>query len=87
MAATVVVFPVPGPPAMTENERRTAVSAARRWWSGPASVSLGGNRRRRPSARRAVVEGVDRMVGASDQIGDDRALVAPVAVEVHAACR
>ena len=45
--ATVVVLPVPGPPAMIVAWRSAAVAAARRCMSGPAS----GKSRRRPAAK------------------------------------
>ncbi len=48
--ATVVVFPVPGPPAMTENLRRTVVTAARRCRS---DSSVSGKSTATPDAKAA----------------------------------
>ncbi len=49
--ATVVVLPVPGPPAMTETRRRTAVAAANgcRWSGSSASGSSSRNNVARPA--------------------------------------
>ena len=49
--ATVVVFPVPGPPATTETLRSTAVAAAMRWKSGASSPW---NNRASPDASRSA---------------------------------
>ena len=49
--ATVVVFPVPGPPATTDTLRNTAVAAAIRWKSGTRSPS---NSDAKPDANSSV---------------------------------
>ena len=79
MRATVVVLPVPGPPATTENRHRTAADAARRW----RSFSSSPNSRSRPA-----VEDVEVDVGRppalrSMQVVGDASLLPPVAVEVE----
>ena len=77
--ATVVVLPVPGPPATTASRRSTADAAARHWrlsvWSA--------KRRPRPSLE-DVDEHARRLVLAQGrEIRGDLALLAPVAIEVE----
>ena len=75
--ATVVVFPVPGPPAITDSRRRTAVAAAIRWsGSSPNSSS-------RPLPQQIHVDAGRGAVRALAQLGRHQALVRPQAVQVQ----
>ena len=78
--ATVVVLPVPGPPATTAKRRRTAVAAARRWPSSSAPASM------RAEAVREHVQphAGGRRLAEGEQVGGQAPLLAPVAVEVEA---
>ena len=78
--ATVVVFPVPGPPAITDTRRNTAVAAAMRWRSGTSSPS---NSSARPDASRSVSTPAAGPSGALEQLGRHLALVGPEAVQVQ----
>ena len=79
MRATVVVLPVPGPPATTAKRWRTAAAPAARWRSSGSP----GKSRARPSASTALVDVCGRLGAERLEVGGDLALLAPVAVEVE----
>ena len=81
--ATVVVLPVPGPPVSTVVHRDAAARAASRCSAYPSP----GKTRSSPASRAAAsTSGGVRRIRAT-QVVADLPLLAPVAVEVEAACR
>ena len=83
--ATVVVFPVPGPPAMTETRRRTAAAAARgcRWSGSSDSGSASVNSCASPVAQKCQVD-VDRLgPGPRQELCGDQAFIEPEPIQVQ----
>ena len=78
--ATVVVLPVPGPPAMTEKRRSTADAAASLWRSGCSSLV---NSRASPVGEQPDVHAIGRRAREGQEVAGHLLFLGPVAVEVE----
>ena len=83
--ATVVVLPVPGPPAITETRRRTAVAAANgcRWSGSSASGSSSRNNVVRPARSSAMSTSITSLAGPAQELCRHLPLVEPEAIQVQ----